>query len=388
MLADAQRITDRIVAWRRHLHQHPELGFHEHATARYIAESLPPTAAIRMNVGKTGVVAEIGASSGPIVALRADMDALPIEEQSGVSFCSQVPGRMHACGHDAHVAMLLGAAQLLAQRDLPGRVRLLFQPCEETTDEQGKSGADYMLAEGALDDVAAVVGCHVDPSLRAGTIAVSPGPIAAAPDTFTATIKGQGGHAAYPHHALDSIWLTTQVLNAIYGLRGRLVSPIAPALITVGTIHAGTAENILPPEVRISGTIRSFDQPTRQRLHDGLEQACAIARTFGGDYDLRIELGCPPVVNDTRIAQLVRVEAEQLIAAKRVVAQQPQCSADDFSVFAERVPGCYFMLGVGSGQEFYECHDPRFTIDEAALPLGAALLAASAVRLLEETAQR
>lgn len=384
MIEQARTLQSRMIGWRRHLHQHPELGFQEHETARFIAETLQPLGGtIRTGVGRTGVVAEFGAS-GPLVAIRADMDALPITEQTGASYCSRTPGHMHACGHDAHVTMALGAAHLLSQTHLLGRVRFLFQPCEETADDEGKGGADRMVEDGALDGVQAIVGLHVEPSIRSGQIAVGAGAVAAAPDAFWATIRGQGTHAAYPHHGLDPIWLAAQVVNAIYGLRERLIDPLLPAVVTVGTIHGGTADNVIPPEVTLSGTIRTFDEATRQRLHQGLEAACTISRAFGGDYDLRISRGCPAVVNDAHVAAIVRTEAEGQLGPEQVVEQRPQCGADDFSVFAARVPGCYFLLGVG-GEQFYECHDPRFDLDESTLPIGAAVLAGSVVRLLAES---
>lgn len=276
MLDQALQLQDQLVAWRRYLHQHPELGFREQATARYICEALQPLEAIiRTNVGRTGVTVDLGQTTGPIVAIRADIDALPIREQSGVSYCSQIPGVMHACGHDAHTAMVLGAAHLLAKLQLPGRIRLLFQPCEETADDEGKGGADRMVEDGALDGVTAIVGLHVDPALRTGHIAVAAGAVAAAPDAFWITIKGEGTHAAYPHNGLDPIWLAAQVLNAIYGIRSRLIDPFTPCVLTVGSIHGGTADNIIPPEVQLSGTIRTFDADTRAKLHTALEAACA-----------------------------------------------------------------------------------------------------------------
>lgn len=385
MIEQAQQLHDQLIVWRRHVHQYPELGFQEYATAQYIAEELRPlTPTIRTGVGKTGVVAELGPDHGPVVAIRADIDALPITEQSGVSFCSRTPGLMHACGHDAHIAMVLGAAHLLHGTALPGRIRFLFQPCEESSDTEGKSGAERMLEEGVLDDVVAILGLHVEPALSAGRIAVTPGAIAAAPDMFDATIKGQGTHGAYPHHGIDPIWLTAQVLQAIYALCSRLIDPVVPALITVGTVHGGTAHNIIPYEVALSGTIRSFDEQTRVQLHRDLESACAIARNFGGDYALKISRGCPPLVNDRDVSALVRSEAVRLLGPERVEVQHPACGGDDFSIFSRQVPGCYFLLGVGSSGHFHECHDPRFTIDETALPIGAALLASSALRLLAQ----
>ena len=397
MLERAEQLTDQLIAWRRHLHQHPELGFEERETARFVVETLRPLdLAIREGVGKTGVVAELGSPEreGPIVAIRADMDALPIEEQSGVSFCSQRPGVMHACGHDAHVAMALGAAHLLhahaREHELPGRIRFLFQPCEETEDAERQSGAQRMVADGAMEGVAAVVGQHVEPMTPVGRILLASGPIAAAPDNFYVTITGHGTHAASPQRGVDPIWLSAQVLSAIFALRGRVTNPVAPAVITVGQIHGGTTENVIPPEVALSGTIRTFDAETRQRLHQGLDQACGIARALGGDYSLTISTGCPPLVNDERVTALIREAAEALIGAERIGRDEPQCGAEDFAVLASAAPGGFWQLGVGSAEgeggsdERFDCHDPRFVLDERALPLGAALLAASALRLLDE----
>jgi IAA-amino acid hydrolase len=385
MLEKARELTDQLVRWRRHLHQHPELGFEEYETARFIERTLRPLGmSIRTGVGKTGVVAEMGAD-GPIVAVRADMDALPVDEQSGVTFCSLRPGAMHACGHDAHVAMGLGAAYLLHGLRFPGRVRFLFQPCEETEDAEHLSGAQRLVAEGAMDGVVAVVGQHVDPAAAAGNILLSAGAVAAAPDNFHITIKGHGTHAATPEQGVDPVWLASQVLNAIYGLRGRVTKPTAPAVITVGAIHGGSAENVIPPEVRLSGTIRTFDADTQRRLHAGLEGACAIARAFGGDYELSLSTGCPALVNDERVTGIVREVAEALVGADQVGPNEPQCGAEDFAVLAQLVPGAYWQIGVRQhpDQPYFECHDPRFVLDEAALPIGAAMLASAALRLLD-----
>jgi amidohydrolase len=391
MLERAEQLAERIVAWRQHLHQYPEVGFDEHETARFIVETLRPLGlSIREGVGKTGVVADLGApdGDGPIVGIRADMDALPIEEQSGVSFCSLRPGVMHACGHDAHVAMALGAAHLLHQHaqehGLAGRIRFLFQPCEETEDDEQKSGARRLVEDGAMEGVVAVVGQHVEPMTPVGRILLSPGPVAAAPDDFHITIKGHGTHAASPQRGVDPIWLSAQVLNAIYALRGRLVSPTTNAIITVGQIHGGTTENVIPSEVTLSGTIRTFDEESRQRLHDGLEQACSIARTFGGDYSLSISGGCPVLVNDERVTTVIREVAEGLIGSERIGRDEPQCGSEDFAVLAQAAPGGFWQLGVRGEGECFDCHDPRFVIDERALPLGSALLAATALRLIEQ----
>ncbi len=385
MLDRAQRMADQLVRWRRHLHQHPELGFDEHETARFVEEALRPLGIpVRTGVGKTGVVAEMGSDSGPIIAIRADMDALPIDELSGVSFCSQRAGIMHACGHDAHVAMGLGAAHLLAEMSFPGRIRFLFQPCEETEDAEHLSGAQRMVADGAMDGVVAVIGQHVDPAIPTGQILLSSGAIAAAPDNFYITIRGHGTHAASPQMGVDPIWLASQVMNALYGLRSRVTKPTAPAVMTIGMIHGGAAENVIPPEVRLSGTIRTFDVETQRRLHRGLEEACSIARAFGGDFDLTISTGCPALVNDERVTALVREVAVSLVGAEQILPNEAQCGAEDFAVLAALAPGTYWQLGVRQhpDQPYFDCHDPHFVVDEAALPLGTAMLASCALRLL------
>ncbi|MBN9393273.1 MAG: amidohydrolase [Chloroflexi bacterium] len=384
----AREISGQIVGWRRHIHQHPELGFQEIGTAQYVAAALQSLGlSPKTGVGKTGVTADLGPEGGPIVAIRADMDALPVQEQSGVEYCSLNPGKMHACGHDSHVAMALGAAAILKDQPLAGRVRFIFQPAEEMEDDEGMSGAERMAADGVMDGVSAIIGQHVEPSLPAGSVGAAPGPFAAAPDNFHAYIRGQGTHAAYPHAGLDTIWLASQVLNAIYAIRDRLVKPSIPALITVGIIQGGTAHNVIPPQVQISGTIRTFDQASRERMYQALHQACSIARTFGGDYDLTIIPGCPPVSNDPVVTALVREEALALFGSPAVIGQEPQCGGDDFSIFSTMVPGCYWSLGsTRPGNDYFECHDPRFRLDEDIFPVGTALLAASAERLLRHFA--
>lgn len=236
-----------------------------------------------------------------------------------------------------------------------------------------------------MDGVVAVVGQHVDPSVPTGNILLSSGAVAAAPDNFHITIKGHGTHAASPEQGVDPIWLASQVLNALYGLRSRVTKPTAPAVLTVGAIHGGSAENVIPAEVHLSGTIRTFDADTQRRLHLGLEAACSIARAFGGDYELSLSTGCPALVNDDRVTGIVREAAEALVGGDCVGPSEPQCGAEDFAVLAQLVPGAYWQIGVRQhpDEPYFECHDPRFVIDEAALPIGAAMLASAALRLLD-----
>ncbi|TMC57142.1 MAG: amidohydrolase, partial [Chloroflexi bacterium] len=273
MLDRARQLQPKLVEIRRHIHAHPELGFREVQTSQYVSNQLNALhVEHQRGVARTGIVATLGDGSGPVVALRADMDALPIEEANDVPYKSQTPGVMHACGHDAHTAMLLGAAELLAQERLHGTVKLIFQPSEEGGSED-TSGGFLMVKEGVLDDVEAIWGIHVGSGEPSGKIFVGDGAINAAADSFYGSVIGMGGHGAFPHRALDAVWLTSFVLPAIYGIVPRRIDPTRQAVISVGTISAGTATNILPPKVDLSGTIRSFEPEVRQQLHDELERA-------------------------------------------------------------------------------------------------------------------
>ncbi|HZQ11088.1 MAG TPA: M20 family metallopeptidase [Anaerolineae bacterium] len=384
----AQAMNEQLVAFRRDLHKHPELFFQEVRTAKKIGEKLDELGIeYTPGVAKTGVVAHLG-EGAPVIALRADMDALPILEANDFEFKSENEGVMHACGHDAHVTCLLGAAELLAQDFAAGRikgtVRLLFQPAEECEDDEGKSGGQRMVEEGALEGIDAVIGMHVISTLPVNEVFVREGPFMAAVDSFTATVIGQGGHGAYAHEALDPIWLSAQVINAIHGVISRRKHPVEPGLITVGSIHAGLAGNVIPPEVKMTGTIRSFSQETRLLLHRELENAFRITQAFGGDYHLEIEYGYPVTENDPEMARFVRRMAQDLIGTDRVKEAAIETGAEDFSFMAQVAPGAYFYLGAKKDEVDRRHHAPDFDIDERILPTGAALMAEAARRYLEE----
>jgi amidohydrolase len=381
MLDQARAIQDRLVQLRRTIHQHPELSFQEIQTARLVAETLRSLGLrVQTGVARTGVVGYLG-QGRPCIAIRADMDALPITELNEVPYRSQVAGLMHACGHDTHVAMALGAAMLLAGRELPGQVRFLFQPSEEKCDEQGVSGAARMIQGGALEGVDAVIAQHVDPGTASGSICISPGPIGATEDTFQAAIRGRGCHGATPDVGLDPVYLTSQVLPAIYGITSRFIDPIKPALVSVGVLQAGTESNIIPEEVHLAGTIRSFDDSVRQELHRHLRRAFDVVKAFGGDYDLRIEEVCLSQVNDAAISDFIRQVAVDLLGEEHVLPADPGMGAEDFGYMTRTVPGAMFGLGTQKG-ECRPVHSPRFDIEEEALAVGAALLAEVAVRFL------
>jgi len=382
MLAEAQAIKEQLVQWRRTIHQWPELGFDLPRTSALVASALTELGVeLRTGVGKSGVVAYLGDGDGPVIGVRADMDALPIHEENTLPYASQTAGKMHACGHDSHTAMLLGVAALLSQRSFPGQVRLLFQPSEEGGYDHGVSGAPRMIEDGALDGVDAVIALHVYGTLDTGTVVVDEGVVGAAVDTFRADILGRGGHGAYPHETLDPIWLASQVLNALYAIPSRRISPLQPSVVTVGVVRGGTADNVIPDSVHLEGTLRSFDSDVRQQLVQDVERAMAVARAFGGDYKLRIERGYPPLVNHPAAAGWLRQVAGELLGEAGVTEGNVSMGAEDFAFMTQRAPGAMFGLGAKApGSQPRYLHTPTFDLDEDALPIGAAILAETALR--------
>jgi len=392
MLTQARTIIDELVATRRDIHMHPELGFQEHRTAALVADRLRALGLrVETGIGITGVVGHLG-KGDPIVALRADMDALPVTEENDVPYASRNPGVMHACGHDAHTAMLLGAARLLA--DLwanpatrpAGSVRFLFQPSEEKSDDEGKSGARRMVEDGAMDGVEAIFGQHVYSGLKAGRIETMAGYSAAASDGFYATLTGQGSHGAYPHKGNDPLFMLVPVLSAIHGIVSRHIDPLEPAVITVGTIHGGTAPNVIPQTVELSGTIRSYDSLVRQTLFHELETALGVVRALGGDYSLFIKEGYPACYNDPGLVDLIRQAGHDLLGDGNSEPRTRRgMGAEDFGILAQEAKGAMFALGTlpDDGVE-RRGHSPTFDINEKALPVGTAMLAEAARRYLVE----
>ena len=383
MLHQAQTIKPELVEWRRTLHRHPELGFEVHATAEFVAATLEQMGVrVRRGVGQTGVVGYLG-QGRPSIALRADMDALPIQEENQVEYASQIAGCMHACGHDAHTAILLGVARLLRDTQFPGEVRLLFQPSEETYDAEGVSGATRMIADGALDGVDAVISLHADATVEAGRVSVGEGWVAAAVDEFEADIIGKGGHGAYPHQTVDPIWLASQVLAALYAIPSRRVAPLQPCVVSVGIIRAGTAENIIPDRVYLKGTLRSFDDAVREQLVQEVVKALSVARALGGDYALNIQRGYPAMYNHPQVVGWLRQVACDLLGVDKVGSEQKTMGAEDFAYMTQLAKGAQLRLGVKSPDgPVRPLHTATFDIDEGALPVGAAILAETARRFL------
>jgi amidohydrolase len=384
--AAAAAEAETIVGWRRMLHRIPELGFEEHRTARFVAERLDALGfETRTGVAGTGVVACLRskASSRAAVLLRADMDALPIEEVPGREYGSTIPGRMHACGHDGHMAMLLGAAALLAKaRDRLRRdVVFCFQPGEE-----GHGGALRMIDAGLLDwfDIGCAFALHLWSPYPAGTLHVCAGPIMAAQDEFRATFHGRGGHGAVPHSAIDPIVSAAQAVTVLQAVVSRSVDPLAAAVVSVGCLHGGTAPNVIPDSAELHGTLRAFDESLRERLRQRVRQVLegvALAGECRLEYVL--QPGYPAVVNTVDEVVVMRRAAESTLGAQSVVEARPLMAAEDFAYFLRERPGAFALLGAGNPSRGIDAphHSPRFDIDEAVLHRGAELLARVALDL-------
>jgi amidohydrolase len=389
MLFRAQDLAPELTRIRREIHRNPELGFQEVHTAALVADTLNEIGVIdvKTGVGFTGVVGDMGNNDGPTIAIRADMDALPIHEENDVPYRSQRDGIMHACGHDAHTAMLLGAAQLLRQdmmqNDWQGNVRLLFQPSEEAFDENGVSGATAMINDGALEGVDAVIALHVWSESPAGEVFLHDGMSLASVDTFDAWIYGDGGHGAYPHTGSDPLAMLVPILGAIYAIPSRRINPLSPAVVSVGQVRGGNIHNVIPNEVMLKGTIRAFDDEVRAKLWFEIERALKLSEELGGSYELSITKGYPALQNQPQINQWLRDVAIDLTGRSSVQDEPFGMGAEDFAYMARLKKGAMFMLGAAIDDGIERNHHTAiFDIDERVLPLGAAILAETARRFV------
>ncbi|OLB49120.1 MAG: hypothetical protein AUI08_09205 [Gemmatimonadetes bacterium 13_2_20CM_2_65_7] len=371
-----------LVATRRDIHQHPELGFEETRTAALAADRLRSLGyQVKTGVGRTGVVAvRNGRADARCVLLRADMDALPIEEANAVPYRSQHPGKMHACGHDGHVAIGLEVARRLAALDLPGSVKFAFQPAEEAS-----NGAQAMIVDGVLEapQVSAAFGIHLWNELPVGTIAVTPGPFMASVDQFEITIHGRGGHAAAPHQAIDSVLVAAHVVTALQSLISRRRDPLEEAVVSVTEVHAGRAFNVIPARADLRGTVRTFGGRFYERAPQLIEEtAQGIAAAFGARAEVQYRRLSAPLVNDRQLSDLVRDVAVDLVGRTNVRDSVRTMGGEDMAYFLERVPGCFAFVGSAGSSGSAPHHSPTFDIDEESLVIGAELLTRTAVRFL------
>jgi amidohydrolase len=384
MLKQAHAISEEIIEWRRDFHMRPEIGFEVQRTAGIVAAELEKMGyRVKRGVGKTGVVADIG-EGGKMVAIRADMDALPLQELNDMDYASKIDGKMHACGHDSHTAMALGAAQLLAKEKPDGRIRFLFQPSEEAADEEGKSGAMRMVEDGAMDGVDYVIAQHVDPSQPVGTISISAGPCSGGVDSWFGVIEGKGGHGAYPHETVDPFFLLAHVIFALNGIVSRRLDPFAPAVVSIGSINGGFTENVIPQNIKLTGTLRYTDVVIQKKIHAEIKRAFETTKALGGNYELKFEIGSLPMINEEKVSAEIEKIAVEMLGRENVTGLEKSLGAEDFGSFMEQAPGAMFMLGVQkAGHEGYLLHHPKFDLDERALPIGTAMLAATAMKLLK-----
>lgn len=380
--------TPVITNLRRDIHQHPELAFEEVRTASIVAHLLTEAGfTVQTGIGTTGVVGTLTTGKpGPTVLLRADFDALPVSEETGLEFASTTPGRMHACGHDAHTAILLGVARILgAEREnLRGTIVTVFQPAEEIGE-----GAEAMLANGALTGITPdhVLGLHITSMHELGTVHVSAGPTMAATDTVHIDIHGQGGHAAMPPHFIDPVVTAAHVITALQTIVSRETDPLDQAVLSFGAIHGGTVANVIPEHVRVAGTLRTFSEETRTRLVSRITDiATNTAEAFRCTAQVRFTEGTPAVVNNEAAVKRFTEVAKERLGAHNVHSQTPMMGGDDMALWLQQAPGVYFWLGASSGETTsYAHHHPKFDIDERALPIGVELLTAAVLRLLEVT---
>ncbi|AFZ34191.1 amidohydrolase [Stanieria cyanosphaera PCC 7437] len=382
---EIRALQAQLVEWRRTIHQKPELAFQEHLTAEFITQKLQEWGIeSQTEIAQTGIVATIKSNDpGKVLAIRADMDALPIQEANEVTYRSQHPGKMHACGHDGHVAIALGTAYYLTQhrQDFSGTVKIIFQPAEE-----GPGGAKPMIEAGVLKnpDVDAIIGLHLWNNLPLGTVGVRSGALMAAVECFRCTIFGKGGHGAMPDQTIDSIVVSAQIVNALQTIVARNINPIDSAVVTVGELHAGTALNVIADTARLSGTVRYFNPALEQKIQLRIEEIIAgVCQSHGAKYELDYWQLYPPVINDATMAELVRSVATKVVETPLGVV--PECQTmggEDMSFFLKEVPGCYFFVGAANPEKglAYPHHHPRFDFDETALAMGVEMF----VRCVEQ----
>lgn len=388
-----EEVRSKYLEYWKDFHQHPELSFNEIRTSRRVAEIMSSLGIkVRTGVGYTGVTGLLeGAEAGPVIALRADMDALKIKERTDCDFASENKGVMHACGHDAHTAMLLGAAHILSgiRENLKGSVKFIFQPAEENSPTGGAAG---MIREGALKDpeVSAVLGLHVWPTLETGQLGIRAGVMSAASDRLKISIMGKSSHAAYPEEGIDAIVIASEVISGLQTLISRNVSPLDSAVITIGKLSGGTRYNIVADRVDLDGTVRTFLPETRDMLSEKIEKITgAIVESMGGKYNIEYQRGYPPIMNDPRISSVLEKTITNLAGTGGLYSiEAPDPGGEDFAYFSEKVPSAFVWLGCRpkgvAVEDFPKVHNNRFLPDEKALTIGVKFLCLSALDLMKD----
>jgi amidohydrolase len=389
--SDIDELVPGIVAMRRDLHEHPELAFEEVRTSNIVAQRLQAMGLeVQTGIAKTGVVGLLrgGASKtgAKTIAIRADMDALPIHELNEIDYRSTIDGKMHACGHDGHTSILLAVADILHKRrsELSGNVKFVFQPAEERI-----GGAEPMIKEGAMQGVDGIIGLHLISDYPLGRVGVRAGSVFASADRFILTVKGKGGHAAMPETTVDPIVISAYIVTALQTLISRETSPFSPAVITIGIIQAGTAFNIIPESAQMHGTMRAFSAKHRNTLVRRISEiANGVATAMGGSCEINVIDGCPTCVNDSKVTEIVHNAAVASVGEKAVDDSEEVMTtgSDDMACFLQAVPGCYFIVGAKNEEKGanYPHHHPRFNIDEDALPIGVEVLSRAAMDFLKE----
>jgi amidohydrolase len=388
ILREASRIFPRMVKIRRTIHQYPELGFEEHRTARLVATTLRSVGLrVEENVAGTGVVGLLaGGRKGPVVAIRGDMDALPIQEQNTVAYRSRVKGKMHACGHDVHTSIVLGTAMVLSSiKDrLSGSVKFIFEPSEE----KNPPGARELIKAGVLMNprVDVVFGLHVFARAETGKLGFRPGPMMAAADEVHITIKGKGGHGALPHLTVDPVVVAAEVVVALQKIVSRFTNPFHPRVLTIGKIEGGTAQNVIPDQVQIAGTLRTMDESERKEAHAMIFRTVkGVTLSSGAKFELGIVEGAPVLYNDPKVTRFAMEAGRAYAGAKNVFIAEPVMGGESFGYFLQQIPGTLFRLGIANKRKgiIHDLHTPCFNVDEEAMKTGAGFLAYLAQQYLD-----
>ncbi|GIM46253.1 N-acyl-L-amino acid amidohydrolase [Collibacillus ludicampi] len=383
-----ETVKEEVIRWRRHFHQNPELSFQEEKTAQFVYDTLQSFGNLKVSrPTKTSVMARlIGEQPGKVLAIRADMDALPIQEENDFEFASKNPGVMHACGHDGHTAMLLGTAKVLSKlKDrIKGEVRFLFQHAEELF----PGGAEEMVQAGVMEGVDMVIGAHLWTPLESGKIGVVYGPMMAAPDTFWITIKGKGGHAALPQQTIDSIAVGAQVVINLQHIVSRNTDPLDHLVVSITKFVAGTTHNVIPGTVEMCGTVRSLNPELRRSVPELMERIVkGITEAHGADYTFKYEYGYRPVINDREVTRVIEETVREVFGEEALDLMKPNMVGEDFSAFQQKAPGTFFYVGAGNKDKgiMYPHHHPRFTIDEDVLENGVKMFVHATFKLLNQS---